>query len=85
MPSLGSMLMVNLLKSSAGPSDIFCPVEEEKTLLEERPPFAERFEEPEEIGEKIANKTCIIACRQGSAVERYALENGMEIRYLQES
>ena len=41
--------------------------------------------EPEEIGEKIANKTCIIACRRGSAAERYALENGMEIRYLQET
>lgn len=39
--------------------------------------------DPEEIGEWITNKNCIIRCPKGSRMEKYAMEYGMEVEHLQ--
>ncbi len=40
--------------------------------------------DPEEIGEWITNKNCIIRCPKGSRMEQYAKEHGMEIEVFPE-
>lgn len=39
--------------------------------------------DPEEVGEWITNKNCVIRCYKGSFMENYAQEYGMQVEYLE--